>query len=79
MNDVQAKAEKLFANCFTNEELKFLHHHARFIEVTHEIESIVAAFDAVEFGQLLIRRTWKRPNYFMEAQASKDTRSLARS
>lgn len=79
MNAIQAKAERLFANCFTDEELKFLYHHPRFIEVTHEIESIVAAFDAVEFGQLLIRRTWKRPNYFMEAQASKESPSLARS
>ena len=47
MNDIQAKAEKLFANCFAAEELEFLHHHPRFIEATHKIESIVGAFDAV--------------------------------
>ena len=63
MNNAQAKAESLFAKCFLKAELEFLHHQPRFIEVTHKIESIVAALDAVEFGGLLIRQTWKRPDY----------------
>ena len=52
------RAEQVFANCFTKEELEFLKQRPQFVEAVRNIESLSGTLTAVELGERLIRETW---------------------
>lgn len=59
----QERAEKLFATCFTKEELEFLKHQPAFIDLSRKILTLDDAFEAVETGERLIHDTWNAESH----------------
>ena len=68
MKTVESQAAKLFAHCFTKEEIGFLQIQPRFIEATLKLETIEDALDAVELGEELVKATWRRPRIGTHAE-----------
>jgi hypothetical protein len=62
MNNEQSRAKKLLERCFTPEELTFLQANPEFVEVTRHLESLDDALAAIELGEKLVKKSWKRPS-----------------
>ena len=56
---LEERAERIFASCFTKEELEFLKRHPEFIEARRKIGSMSETLRAVEIGEYLIKETWR--------------------
>jgi len=50
------QVEKLFARCFTKEQIAYLYAHPEFVEATGKIDSLKAGVEVVELGDKLLRR-----------------------
>ena len=61
------QAERLFARCFTQEQLVVLRSQPEFVDASEKIDSIKASIEVVELGDKILRRGWlPRPSALWE-------------
>ena len=63
VSPIQLRAQKIFARCFSLEDLEFLQRNAEFIQATENIEKLEDAFAALELGERLTSEAWIKLNY----------------
>ena len=63
VSPIQLRAQKIFARCFSLEDLEFLQRNAEFNQATENIETLEDAFAALELGERLTSEAWIKLNY----------------
>ena len=63
VSPIQLRAQKIFARCFSLEDLEFLQRNAEFNQATENIENLEDAFAALELGGRLTSEAWIKLNY----------------
>jgi hypothetical protein len=63
VSSIQLRAKKIFAKCFSQEELEFLQRNAELNQAVENIQTLEDSLSALELGERLTNEAWVNRNY----------------